>query len=214
MEIMVEDKDIRIEKLDPGGSQWANSYLVTCVKTGDSVLIDAPGNLQKMLSQLKDKKIKYILMTHNHSDHIGALKGLKETLKAPVAGHELDAARFPVPLDIKLNDGNKLVCGNLEFRVIHNPGHTRGSISFLVGKYLLDGDTLFPHGPGHTMTPATFTQEVQSLQEKIFVLPDDTQVFPGHGYPTVLGKEKEEFKTFSARAHRPDLCGDVLWLQD
>jgi len=214
MEIMVEDKDIRIEKLDPGGSQWANSYLVTCVKTGDSVLIDAPGNLQKMLSQLKDKKIKYILMTHNHSDHIGALKGLKEILKVPVEGHDLDAARFPVPLDIKLNDGDKLTCGNLEITVLHNPGHTKGSISFLIGKYLLDGDTLFPHGPGHTTTPANFELEVHSLQEKIFVLPDDTRVFPGHGDPTILGKEKEEFRTFSSRPHRPNLCGDVLWLQD
>lgn len=214
MEIMVEDKDIRIEKLDPGGSQWANSYLVTCLKSGDSVLIDAPGNLQKMLSQIKDKKIKYILMTHNHGDHTGALIGLKQTLKVPVTGHDLDAARFPVPLDIKLNDGDKLACGKLEITVLHNPGHTRGSISFLVGKYLLDGDTLFPHGPGWTATHANFEQEVKSLQEKIFVLPDDTRVFPGHGDPTVLGKEKDEFKIFTSRPHRPDLCGDVLWLQD
>ena len=213
MEIMVEDKNIRIEKLDPGGSQWANSYLVTCVKTGDSVLIDAPGNLQKMLLQLQDRKIKYILMTHNHSDHIGSLKGLKETFKVPVAGHDLDAARFPVPLDIKLNDGDKLTFGKLEITILHNPGHTKGSISFLIGKYLLDGDTLFPHGPGYTMTPENFKQEVESLQRKIFVLPDDTRVFPGHGEPTVLGKEKEEFKIFSSRPHQPNLCGDVLWLE-
>jgi len=124
-----------------------------------------------------------------------------------VAGHDLDAARFPVPLDIKLNDGDKLVCGNLEFTVIHNPGHTKGSISFLAGKYLLDGDTLFPHGPGWTANHANFEQEVKSLQEKIFVLPDDTRVFPGHGEPTVLEREKEEFKIFSSRPHRPDLCG-------
>jgi glyoxylase-like metal-dependent hydrolase (beta-lactamase superfamily II) len=82
-----------------------------------------------------------------------------------------------------------------------------------VGKYLLDGDTLFPHGPGHTMTPANFLQELKSLQEKIFTLSDDTHVFPGHGDPTVLGKEKEEFKIFSSHPHRQDLCGDVLWLE-
>ncbi len=213
MEVMVEDKDVRIEKLDPGGEQWANSYLVTCLQTSEAVLIDAPGDLQKMLAQLKDRKIKYILMTHNHGDHTGALKGLKEAVKVPVAGHDLDAARMPVPLDMKLNDGDKLTCGKLEIKVIHNPGHSRGSISFLVGKYLLDGDTLFPHGPGWTANHASLEQEIQSLQDKIFVLPDDTLVYPGHGDTTILGREKEEFKIFASRQHKEDLCGDVLWLE-
>lgn len=214
MEVIAEDKDILIEKLDPGGSMWANAYLVTCRRTDESVLIDAPGNLKKMLSQLKDKKVKYILMTHNHNDHVGALVGLKAELKVPVAGHELDASKYPVPLDIVLNDGDKLNCGKLEIKVMYTPGHTRGSLCFLVGKYLLDGDTLFPHGPGHTISNANFKQIVQSLEEKIFVLPDETQVYPGHGDPTVLGKEKEEFKIFSSRSHRPDLGGDVLWLEN
>jgi len=78
---------------------------------------------------------------------------------------------------------------------------------------LLDGDTLFPHGPGHTISNANFKQIVRSLEDKIFVLPDETQVYPGHGETTVLGKEKEEFKIFLSRSHRPDLCGDVLWLE-
>jgi glyoxylase-like metal-dependent hydrolase (beta-lactamase superfamily II) len=214
MVVVVEDKDVRIEKLDPGGSMWANAYLVTCLRTNESVLIDAPGNLKKMLAQLKDKQVKYILMTHNHSDHIGALAGLKAELKAPVAGHELDAPKYPVPLDINLNDGDKLTCGKLEIKVLHTPGHTRGSLCFLVGKHLLDGDTLFPHGPGHTVSSASFKQIVQSLEDKIFVLKDETQVYPGHGDATVLGKEKEEFRIFSSRSHRPDLCGDVLWLEE
>jgi hydroxyacylglutathione hydrolase len=213
MEVMVKDSSVLIEKLDPGAEEWSNSYIVTSLTTGESVLIDAPGDLQKMLSQLKDRNVKYILMTHNHGDHTGALKGLKESLKVPVAGNNLDATRFPVPLDIKLNDGDKLSCGNLEIKVIHVPGHTRGSISFLVGKYLLDGDILFPHGPGYTANPANLALELQSLKEKIFTLPDDTLVLPGHGDTTVLGREKEEFKIFSSRPHRPDLCGDVLWLE-
>lgn len=212
MAVVAEDKNIHIEKLDPGGDMWANAYLVTCRRTNESVLVDAPGNLKKMLPQVKDKHVKYILMTHNHSDHIGALAGLKEELKVPVAGHELDASRYPVPLDINLKEGDKLKFGELEIKVLHTPGHTKGSLCFLIGKHLLDGDTLFPHGPGHTMSTANFKQIVQSLEEKIFVLPDDTLVYPGHGDFTVLGKEKEEFKTFSQRPQRPDLCGDVLWL--
>jgi len=214
MKIVAEDKDILIEKLDPGGEMWANAYLVTCRSTNESVLIDAPGNLKKMLSQLKDKRVKYILMTHNHGDHIGALAGLKAELKVPVAGHELDASKYPVPLDIKLNDGDILAFGKLEVKVIHTPGHTRGSLCFMIDKHLLDGDTLFPHGPGHTVSPANFKQSVQTLVDKIFILPDETLVYPGHGDGTVLGKEKEEFRIFSSHPHRADLSGDVLWLEN
>ena len=214
MDVVAEEKDIRIEKLDPGGSMWANAYLATCRQTGESVLVDAPGNLKKMLSQLNDKKVKYILMTHNHSDHIGALAGLKAELKAPVAGHELDVPKYPVPLDISLKDGDKLHFGKLGIKVIYTPGHTRGSLCFLIGKHLLDGDSLFPHGPGYTASPANFKQIVHSLQEKIFILPDETLVYPGHGDGTVLGKEKEEFRIFLSRSHRGDLCGDVLWLEN
>ena len=213
MAIVAEDKVVRIEKLDPGGDQWANAYLLTCRQTGESVLVDAPGQLEKMLPQVAGKGVKYILMTHNHSDHIGALAGLKAELKVPVAGNEADAAKYPVPLDINLNDGDTLCFGKLEIKVLHTPGHTRGSLCFLVGKYLVDGDTLFPHGPGYTISPAGLRQIVKSLTEKVFVLPDETLVFPGHGDGTVLGKEKEEFRVFSSRPHSPDLCGDVLWLE-
>jgi len=213
MTVVAEDKAIRIEKLDPGGEQWANAYLLTCLSTGESVLVDAPGRLEKMRPQVAGKGVKYILMTHNHGDHIGALAGLKAELKVPVAGHEADAPKYPVPLDINLNDGDKLTFGRLEIKVLHTPGHTRGSLAFLVGKYLIAGDTIFPHGPGHTISPAGFHQIVKSLTEKVFVLPDGTLVFPGHGDGTVLGKEKEEFRLFSSHTHSPDLCGDVLWLE-
>jgi len=97
-------------------------------------------------------------------------------------------------------------------KVLHTPGHTAGSLSFLTGKYLISGDTIFPGGPGKTGSPDMFRQIVNSITEKIFALPDDTQVYPGHGDATVLKKEKEEFTVFSSRPHSPDLCGDVLWL--
>ncbi|MDP2919204.1 MAG: MBL fold metallo-hydrolase [Dehalococcoidia bacterium] len=213
MTIVAEDNKVRIEKLDPGGVMWANPYLVTCKQTGESVLVDTPGNPDVMLTQVIDKHVKYILMTHNHGDHISALAALKAALKVPVAGHELDAHKYPVPLDIKLEDSAVVTFGRLEMKVYHTPGHTKGSLCFLVGTYLLAGDTLFPHGPGHTVSPANFHQIVQSLTEKIFVLPDETLVFSGHGDGTVLWKEKDEFRQFSAKPHRPDLFGDVLWLE-
>jgi glyoxylase-like metal-dependent hydrolase (beta-lactamase superfamily II) len=77
---------------------------------------------------------------------------------------------------------------------------------------LISGDTIFTAGPGKTRSPAAFEQIVESITEKIFVLPDDTQIYPGHGDATVLKKEKDEFAVFSSRSHNPDLCGDVLWL--
>jgi glyoxylase-like metal-dependent hydrolase (beta-lactamase superfamily II) len=85
-------------------------------------------------------------------------------------------------------------------------------LCFHVGGYLISGDTIFPGGPGNTRSSGDFKQIVRSLKEKIFVLPDDTHVYPGHGEPTTLKKEKDEFAVFSSRPHSPDLHGDVLWL--
>jgi len=211
MTTVAEDAALRIVKLDTGGTMWANAYLIVCRQTNESALIDAPGGADLMLEQVRKTAPKYILMTHNHGDHIGALVQLKAALKIPVAGHEQDAHKYPVPLDIKLNDGDIIRVGKLDIKVLFTPGHTRGSLCFLVGKYLLAGDTIFPHGPGHTVSPASFRQIVASLTEKVFVLPDDTQVFSGHGDGTVLGREKEEFRAFSSKPHG-DLSGDVLWL--
>jgi glyoxylase-like metal-dependent hydrolase (beta-lactamase superfamily II) len=76
----------------------------------------------------------------------------------------------------------------------------------------MSGDTIFTAGPGKTRAPADFQQVVKSITEKIFVLPDDTQIYPGHGDSTVLKKEKDEFTVFSSHPHNSELCGDVLWL--
>jgi glyoxylase-like metal-dependent hydrolase (beta-lactamase superfamily II) len=81
----------------------------------------------------------------------------------------------------------------------------------LTGKYLISGDTIFPGGPGKTGSPAALKQIIDSLAKKIFVLPDETEIYPGHGDSTFLGKEKAAFEAFSARSHDPGLCGDVLW---
>jgi hydroxyacylglutathione hydrolase len=113
---------------------------------------------------------------------------------------------------MELKDGDTIEVGKLKFKVLHTPGHTPGSLCFLVGKYLISGDTIFPGGPGKTGTPADFKQIVKSLDTRLFVLPDDTHVYPGHGDGTVLGKEKKEFAIFASKPHDPNLCGDVLWL--
>jgi glyoxylase-like metal-dependent hydrolase (beta-lactamase superfamily II) len=210
MATVVKNESIQIERheLGPFGT---NSYILCCLKTGDSVLVDAPGDGPKILDRLKSSNPKYILMTHNHMDHTGALAELKSTLGVPVAAHAADAARLPIAVDMLLVDGETVTFGNIRFAVLHTPGHTPGSLCFYTEGYLISGDTLFPDGPGKTGSPSDFRQIVASLQQKIFVLPDDTQVFPGHGDHTVLGKEKQAYEAFAAKPHDPNLCGDVTW---
>jgi len=124
----------------------------------------------------------------------------------------LDAGNLPSPPERLLSNGDTISLGNIRFEVLHTPPHTPGSLCFKAGRYLISGDTISPGGLGVTRTPADFRQIIKSITEKIVVLPGDTQVFPGHGDPTVLNKEKEEFAVFSSRTHDPKLCGQMLWL--
>lgn len=211
MKIMVEDEAVKIVRMELG--PWGtNAYIVVCRVTSESLLVDAPGEADRVLKQLAGTKPKKIVLTHNHIDHIGALEELKSKLKIPLALHPADASRLALKPDIELKDGDTIQIGKLKLKVLYTPGHTPGSLCFLVGKYLISGDTIFPGGPGKTGTPADFKQIVKSIETKLFVLPDNTQVYPGHGEGTVLSKEKKEFAVFSAKAHDPGLCGDVLWL--
>ena len=100
----------------------------------------------------------------------------------------------------------------MSLKVLHTPGHTPGSLCFWVEKHLISGDTIFPGGPGKTKSPADLKRIIESITSKIFVLPDDTAIYPGHGNSTLLKKEKREFATFSSRPHDAYLFGDVLWL--
>jgi glyoxylase-like metal-dependent hydrolase (beta-lactamase superfamily II) len=147
-------------------------------------------------------------------DHTGALERLKIELNVPVAAHMEDAGHLPIDPDMLLEDGNIISFGNITLDVLHTPGHTPGSVCFHSGKMLLAGDTIFPRGPGKTGTPDSFKQIIQSLEKKIFVLPDDVIIYPGHGESTTVKKAKEEFAIFLSKSHDPNLCGDVLWLKD
>ena len=210
MTSVVKDDRIQIEKLELGPF-GTNAYILICSNTGESVVVDAPADAGKILELLKGTRPKHILITHNHMDHTGALAELKTTLELPIAAHADDAGRLPVPADQLLSDGDVISFGEIKLSVLHTPGHTPGSICFLTGSYLIAGDTLFPGGPGRTGSPADFKKVMDSLTAKIFVMPDDTRVFSGHGNSTILAKERKAFESFSARSHEPNLCGDVLW---
>jgi len=211
MKVMVEDEAIEIIRMELG--PWGtNAYIVICQATDESLLVDAPGDADKIIQQLSGTKPKYILLTHNHIDHVGALRELKFQLTIPLAVHPADSSNLGIKPDVELRDGSSIKVGRLSLKVLHTPGHTPGSVCFLSGQNLIAGDTIFPGGPGKTGSPADFKQIVKSIESKILVLSDDTRVFPGHGEPTALGKEKKEFAAFTSRQHDPVLCGDVLWL--
>ena len=215
MTVAVEDTDeigsIQIERLELGPFD-TNAYIVTCRKTKDSALVDAPAESDVIIDKLKNTKPKYILLTHNHMDHIGALAQLRNELKVPLAAHAADAGNLVPPPEMLLSDGDTIWVGNLKLTVLHTPGHTPSSLCFRVARYLISGDTIFPGGPGKTGSPADFNQIIKSITGRIFVLPDDIRIYPGHGDSTVLKKEKDEFAVFASRPYDSHLCGDVLWL--
>lgn len=209
--IVAKDDNIQIERLELGPFS-TNAYIVICQKTRDSVLIDAPAEAGTIIDRLKGTNPRYILLTHNHTDHIGALAELHSRLKAPLAVHASDAGNLPSPPEKLLSDGDTISTGNLRLEVLHTPGHTPGSLCFKVSHYLISGDTIFRGGPGKTLSPANFRQIIKSITEKIFVLPDDTNIYPGHGGSTIVKREQDEFAAFSSRLHDPGLCGNVAWL--
>jgi hydroxyacylglutathione hydrolase len=211
MAIVAEDGNLRIDKLTVSAFE-NNCYVMTCRLTGESALVDAPADAPRILEGVRGTHPRFILITHTHMDHLGALSELKSALGIPVAVHPLDAEGLRSPPEILLTDGGTVSFGKVQLKVLHTPGHTPGSVCFLTGNYLISGDTLFPGGPGKTKSPGDLRQIIESIREKIFCLPEDTQIFPGHGDSTVLKKEQEEFALFSSRPHDPNLCGDVLWL--
>ena len=210
MTTVVENDRIQIDRLElgPFGN---NSYILICQKTNESVVVDAPGEAGMVVERLKETQPKYILMTHDHFDHIGGLVELRSALEVPVAAHPADANDLPLEPDLLLNDGDEILIGAIKLRVLHTPGHTPGGLCFLTDKYLIAGDTLFPGGPGKTQSPDDFRQIIKSITEKLFELPEDTQVYPGHGEATTIKEAKQQYEVFTARPHDPNLCGDVVW---
>jgi glyoxylase-like metal-dependent hydrolase (beta-lactamase superfamily II) len=178
------------------GSYDNNVYLIA--SNDEGVIVDGAAEPERILSEVErlGARITAILQTHDHFDHTGALSPLVDALKVPILAHPAD--QMPVPTE-QLADGERLAVGSIEIVALHTPGHTPGSTCYLAGAHLFSGDTLFPGGPGNTdgSRPA-FRQIMRSL-DRLFDLPDETRVSPGHGLDTTIGRERPYVEVWRAR---------------
>ncbi len=187
----------------------ANCYIVGDESSKEGMIIDPGAEANGILSSVEELEldIKFIVLTHGHIDHVGALAGVKEATGAEVAihandvlflqGNPLGQASSPSPQalpspDVLLKEGDTIDIGKLHFRVLHTPGHTPGGISLLEEGIVFTGDTLFNFGIGRTDFPnASYDEELNSIRTKLMTLPDNTIVCPGHGPDTTIGTERE-----------------------
>jgi len=189
---------------------YTNTYIIQDEETKETMVVDPGAEPEKIIEMLDilDAKLKYIYLTHCHGDHIGAVEELKEKKGGKIIIHRFDAEGLfnenlshrtyigmdtSFETDSKLQDNDLIHLGNLEFRVIHTPGHTKGGSSLYCEKegFVLTGDTLFRGTWGRTDLPSGSLQDIMdSIIDKLLVLPDDTIVYPGHGKTTMIKEEK------------------------
>ena len=192
-----EGEDLIVRKIRVGDME-NNTYVLECPETHEALLVDACSEPDKLLEGASGARVVAIVETHGDADHVGALERLVAELGVPVCAHPGD--RYPTPVDRELADSDELAFGRRRATVLHTPGHTPGSICLLVGSHLIAGDTLFPGGPGATHgDPQRFAQIITSIETKLFVLPDGTAVYPGHGDDTTIGREKPQLQSWKER---------------
>lgn len=197
-----------LDKLEVG-VYGANCYIVGDKVTGEAAIIDPGGDGDKILTVLDNNKLKlkYIFLTHGHGDHIGGLNEIKNKTDAPILIHQEDLYLLKdknknhsammggnvveMTADSYVKDGQILQLGELNLRIIHTPGHTKGGICIHVKNVVFTGDTLFANSIGRTdLDGGNFQTVIQSIKEKLMILDENTIVYPGHGPASKIGIEK------------------------
>jgi glyoxylase-like metal-dependent hydrolase (beta-lactamase superfamily II) len=192
-----EGDDLIVRKIEIGEME-NNTYVLEDPETHQALLIDGCFEADKIVAGVQGAEVVAIVQTHGHFDHVQALAELKDHYGVPVYAHP--AEEYPVPIDKELRDGDTIPFGEREAKVIFTPGHTPGGVCLLVGKHLVSGDTLFPGGPGNTWEDEKkFAQIIENIETKLFTLPDDTAVYPGHGKDTTIGAEKPQLQDWKDR---------------
>lgn len=193
------------------GAIAANCYIIGCEETLEGAVIDPGGSPRAILQVIKDLnlKIKYIINTHGHIDHIGANRQIKEATGATILIHEADAGMLVNPAsnfsmfmgrnitspgaDQFIKDGDIIKIGNtIELEVIHTPGHSQGGVCLKTDNMIFVGDTLFYGSIGRTDFPGgSFKTLIESIKNRILCYEDDMVVYPGHGPATTVGFERK-----------------------
>ena len=192
------------------GPIMANCYILGCEETGEAVVIDPGDEADRILIKLSEArlKVKYLINTHGHFDHVAANKRMKEVTDADLLIHPEDApmlaelnraassfglsAENSPDADRYINDGDEVSFGSITLKVIHTPGHSRGGICLYTPGHLFVGDTLFAGSIGRTDLPGgNYDTLIASIKEKLLVFDDNTIVYPGHGPETTIGREKK-----------------------
>ncbi len=192
------------------GMYQENCYLVWHDQTKKGFLVD-PGTYSEAITDfIKENNIELecIVLTHAHGDHIGGLERFMSEFNAPVYIHEKEAPilkdankneslgivgyKIEIDADRLLKDGEELEIGGIPIKILHTPGHTPGGMCIYVGSYLISGDTLFAESIGRTDFRYSSTDDlINAVKNKLYSLPDDTIVLPGHGLETSIGHEKK-----------------------
>jgi glyoxylase-like metal-dependent hydrolase (beta-lactamase superfamily II) len=206
-----EDGSLRLTKVGPLGPFGNNAYVIADRDAAEAVIVDMPVQSAQTLEAAGGLRVVAVLLTHTHPDHWPEYDLVKGATDAPVLCHPAEVMLPAEKIDRPLADGDRVAVGGLSLLVIHTPGHTPGSCCFLVDRYLIAGDTLFPGGPGHSYSPQGLQQNIASITERLYTLPGDTLVLPGHGDNTTIEQSRQEYAVFASRPHPPDLHGDVQW---
>jgi hydroxyacylglutathione hydrolase len=209
------DEQLTIELLPSLGYNGNNVYILRPANgEGAVTIVDAPEGSEATIEAVGDQAVERIVVTHFHADHWAGYDILRTAYpNAPVYSGEHEVRLDEVEGLQRLSDGDTFHVGDAQVQVLFTPGHSPGSISLLTGGAVLVGDVLFPGGPGRTRDPEALATSIESITTRLYTLPDETLVLPGHGATTTIGDSRKEYEVFASKEHDPELSGDVLWLE-